>query len=53
MALLAAMASWAVDDSEITAFKRTGLSDRELLDTAAWGAYLAAERIAGWFTSSR
>ena len=48
MALLAAMASWAVDDAEIAAFKRTGLGDRELLDTAAWGAYMAAERIAGW-----
>ncbi|HWR01492.1 MAG TPA: carboxymuconolactone decarboxylase family protein [Chlorobaculum sp.] len=48
IALLAAMASWAVDDAEITAFKRTGLGDRELLDTAAWGSYLAAERIAGF-----
>jgi AhpD family alkylhydroperoxidase len=48
MALLAAMASWAVDDAEIAAFKRTGMGDRELLDTVAWGAYLATERIAGW-----
>jgi AhpD family alkylhydroperoxidase len=48
IALLAAMASWAVDEAEIAAFKRTGMGDRELLDTAAWGAYLAAERIAGW-----
>jgi len=42
------MASWAVDDAEIAAFKRTGMGDRELLDTVAWGAYLATERIAGW-----
>jgi AhpD family alkylhydroperoxidase len=48
LALLAAMASWAVDAAEIAAFKRTGLGDRDLLETAAWGAYLAAERIAGW-----
>ncbi len=48
IALLAALASWAVDDAEIAAFKRTGLGDRELLDTAAWGSYLAAGRIAGF-----
>jgi AhpD family alkylhydroperoxidase len=49
IALLAALASWAVDDGEIAAFRRAGGDDRALLDTAAWGAYLAAERIAGWF----
>ncbi|NTV02819.1 MAG: carboxymuconolactone decarboxylase family protein [Chlorobiaceae bacterium] len=48
IALLAAMASWAVDDGEVEAFRRAGGDDRALLDTAAWGAYLAAERIAGW-----
>ncbi|NTU57395.1 MAG: carboxymuconolactone decarboxylase family protein [Chlorobiaceae bacterium] len=51
MALLSAIASWAVDDAEVAAFRQTGLGDRELLDTAAWGAYLAAERVAGWIAS--
>lgn len=48
LALLAAMASWAVDSGEIESCRRAGLDDRALLDTAAWGAFLAAERIAGW-----
>ena len=48
LALLAALASWAVDGDEIELCCRAGLDDRALLDTAAWGAYLASERIAGW-----
>jgi hypothetical protein len=49
IALLAALASWAVDDSEVAAFRSAGGDDRALLDTAAWGAYIASNRIAGWF----
>ena len=52
LALLAAMASWAVDGVEIESCKRAGLDDRALLDTAAWGAYIAAERIAGWIANA-
>jgi AhpD family alkylhydroperoxidase len=48
LALLAAMASWAVDGGEIESCRRAGLDDRALLETAAWGAFLAVERIAGW-----
>ncbi len=48
IALLAALASWAADDGEIAAFRGEGADDRSLLDTAAWGAYLAAKRIASW-----
>jgi AhpD family alkylhydroperoxidase len=48
LALLAAMASWAVDSGEIALCRRAGLDDRALLETAAWGAFLASERIAGW-----
>ncbi|MGC8775356.1 MAG: carboxymuconolactone decarboxylase family protein [Chlorobaculum sp.] len=48
LVLLAAMASWAVDSGEIESCRRAGLDDRALLETAAWGAFLAAERIAGW-----
>lgn len=48
LALLAAMASWAVDSGEIESCRRAGLYSRALLETAAWGAFLAAERIAGW-----
>ena len=50
LALLAAMASWAVDSSEIESCRRAGLDDRALLETTAWGAYLAAEQIAGWMS---
>jgi AhpD family alkylhydroperoxidase len=48
IALLAALASWAADDGEVAAFRRQGGDDRALLDTAAWGAYLAAKKISGW-----
>ena len=48
LALLAAMASWSVDGGEIASCRQAGLDDRALLETAAWGAYLATERIAGW-----
>jgi AhpD family alkylhydroperoxidase len=48
IALLAALASWAADDGEVAAFRRQGGDDRALLDTAAWGAFLAAKRISGW-----
>jgi AhpD family alkylhydroperoxidase len=48
LALLAAIASWAVDSGEIASCRRAGLDDRALLETAAWGAYMATERIAGW-----
>ena len=48
LALLAAMASWAVDGGEIASCRQAGLDDRALLETAAFGAYLATERIAGW-----
>ncbi|MCE1274059.1 MAG: carboxymuconolactone decarboxylase family protein [Chlorobiales bacterium] len=51
IALLAAMASWTVDAGEIAAFRKTGGDDRALLDTAAWGAFLAAERVAGWMAA--
>jgi AhpD family alkylhydroperoxidase len=50
LALLAALASWAVDSGEIASCRRAGLDDRALLETTAWGAYLAAERIAGWMS---
>jgi AhpD family alkylhydroperoxidase len=48
IALLAAIASWAVDERDITEFRQAGGDDRALLDTAAWGSWLAAERIASW-----
>ena len=48
LALLAAMASWSVDSGEIESCRQAGLDDRALLETAAFGAYLATERIAGW-----
>jgi AhpD family alkylhydroperoxidase len=53
IAFLAAMASWAMDEREVTAFRREGGDGRALLDTAAWGAYLAAKRIAGWLNPPR
>ncbi|NTW54607.1 MAG: hypothetical protein HGB15_07580 [Chlorobaculum sp.] len=48
LALLAATASWAVDRSEIDSCRRAGLDDCALLQTAAFGAFVATERIAGW-----
>ncbi|NTU53202.1 MAG: hypothetical protein HGA97_05775 [Chlorobiaceae bacterium] len=47
-ALLAALSTWMVDDGEVKRFRYAGFDDRALLETAAWGAWLAAERIAGW-----
>lgn len=52
IALLAAFASWAADDGEFADFREAGGDDRALLDTAAWGAWLASRRIAGWLSPS-
>lgn len=51
IALMAAKASWALDDGEVSDFRRAGGDDLRLLQTAAWGAWLAAERIAGWLVA--
>lgn len=51
MALLVAVASWAVDEGEIAVFRKAGGDDLALLQTAAWGAYVAAERIASWMAA--
>jgi AhpD family alkylhydroperoxidase len=48
--LLAAFAPWAVDNAEVQSFRKSGFDDRALLETAAWGAWLAAQRIAGWLS---
>jgi AhpD family alkylhydroperoxidase len=48
LALLAATASWTVDSAEIALCRNAGLDNRALLETAAFGAYVATERIAGW-----
>jgi alkylhydroperoxidase family enzyme len=51
LALKVALASWTVDGRVIRAFRQYHDDDRALLNTAAWGAYLAAKRIAGWLQS--
>jgi hypothetical protein len=53
LALLAAFASWQVDEHTIRDFRNHHDDDRSLLNTVAWGSYLAAKRIAGWLIPPR
>jgi AhpD family alkylhydroperoxidase len=48
LALQTALASWQVDKKLIGQFRRERQSDRDLINTAAWGSYIAARRIGSW-----
>ncbi len=48
LALLAALASYQVDDGLIEQFRRHFPSDEQLISTAAWASFIAAKRVACW-----
>lgn len=48
LALLAAIGSYQVDDSDIERVREHRTSDAELLTVVAWGALQAARRVASW-----
>ncbi|MGE0283484.1 MAG: hypothetical protein AB7P20_23115 [Rhizobiaceae bacterium] len=48
LALLAAIGSFQVSDSDIVRVREHRTSDAELLTVAAWGSLQAARRLAGW-----
>ncbi|MBB5870083.1 AhpD family alkylhydroperoxidase [Allocatelliglobosispora scoriae] len=48
LALLAALASYQVDDSVIEEFRRDGRDDRTLIELAAWSSLTAARQVGAW-----
>ena len=48
LALLAALASYQVDEDLIKNFRQHFPSDEQLISTAAWASFVAAKRVAGW-----
>jgi hypothetical protein len=48
LALLAALASYQVDEDLIKNFRQHFPSDKQLISTAAWASFVAAKRVAGW-----
>ncbi|TDC42923.1 carboxymuconolactone decarboxylase family protein [Micromonospora sp. KC213] len=45
LALLAALASWQVDDGAVAEVRRTGVDDAELIGLTAWASLTAARRV--------
>lgn len=48
LALLAALASYQVDEQVVEAFRQNDASDRALINITGWASYMAALRIGGW-----
>ncbi len=48
LALLAALASYQVDEDVIRGFRQHFPTDEQLISTAAWASYTATRRVAGW-----
>ncbi len=48
LALLAALASYRVDDAAIASFRKHFPQDRQLIATAAWGSFEAVKRLSEW-----
>ena len=48
LALLAALASYQVDEDLIKSFRQHFPSDKQLISTAAWASFVAAKRVASW-----
>ncbi|MGY0236380.1 carboxymuconolactone decarboxylase family protein [Longispora urticae] len=48
VALLAALASYQVDENEIAGFRRWQADDRALVDTVAWASFAAARQVGSW-----
>ena len=52
LAMLAAVASWQVDERRILMFRKYFPGERVLLSTLAWGSFTAAKRIGTWMRLS-
>jgi hypothetical protein len=48
LALLVALAPHQIDQTVIDKFRRVHPGDQELIETLAWGSFLAARRISTW-----
>ena len=48
LALLAARASWQIDERVVTEFRSIVDDDRALVQVAGWASYAAVQRIASW-----
>jgi AhpD family alkylhydroperoxidase len=48
LGLLAALASFQMDEGVVSAFREQSASDEALLGTAAWAAFTAARRVGTW-----
>ncbi len=48
LALLAALASYQVDEDLIKNFQQHFPSDEQLISTAAWASFVAAKRVGSW-----
>ncbi|BCB89759.1 hypothetical protein Psuf_070720 [Phytohabitans suffuscus] len=48
LALLAALASYQVDDTVVAEFRAAAPDDRTLVEAAAWASFAAARRIGSW-----
>ena len=48
LGLLAAVASYQVDDGVVAEYRRERSGDRDLINLVAWSCYAAARRIGGW-----
>jgi hypothetical protein len=53
LALLAALASYQVDEHVITGFRQHFPSDEQLISTAAWASYTATRKVASWLGVSQ
>lgn len=51
LALLAALASYQVDEHVIGEFRKHFPTDEQLISTAAWASFVAAKRIGSWLRS--
>lgn len=53
LALLAALASYQIDQSVVNEFRRAQPDDRTLVELASWASMAAARRVAGWMPIGR
>ncbi len=53
LALLAALASYRVDDTTIAAFRAHFPEDRQLIAASAWGSFEAVKRLSEWLAGPR
>jgi len=52
LALLAALASYQIDEQVIKEFRQHFPTDEQLISTASWASYVAARKVAGWLRAS-